>query len=111
MIRCFDQTQPEAPLGPLDAAAVYRDLHLPRGLDNPRRPYILTNMVTTVDGKAVIGGPRTSWTIGSQTDHLLFRQIEAQCDALLLGAGVVREDDPLYPRLDAAAYAARQAAG
>ena len=39
------------------------------------RPYVVVNMVATVDGKVVIGGPGTTRLIGSRTDHLLMTQI------------------------------------
>jgi 2,5-diamino-6-(ribosylamino)-4(3H)-pyrimidinone 5'-phosphate reductase len=57
------------------------------------------NMVATVDGKVVVGGPGTTRLIGGETDHYLMEKIEAQADCVLLGAGLVREDDPPYPEM------------
>ena len=112
MLRFFDRTLPEAAPGPVEPEEVYRDLRLPRGATVPGdRPYTLLNMVATVDGKVIVGGRRTSWTIGSATDHALYHRLEQQSDGLLLGAGLVRTDDPSYPRLDEAAQAQRASAG
>jgi 2,5-diamino-6-(ribosylamino)-4(3H)-pyrimidinone 5'-phosphate reductase len=100
MQRYFDKTIRDAQPGPVDRDEVYRQLTFPRGIDQPvRRPYTAINMVSTVDGKVVVGGPGTTRLIGSETDHQLMSRIELQADAVLLGAGLVREDDPPYPRL------------
>jgi riboflavin-specific deaminase-like protein len=100
MQRYFDKTIGDAQPGPVDRDEVYRRLTFPRGADQPvRRPYTAINMVSTVDGKVVVGGPGTTRLIGSETDHQLMSRIELQADAVLLGAGLVREDDPPYPRL------------
>jgi riboflavin biosynthesis pyrimidine reductase len=68
-------------------------------------------MVATVDGKVVIGGPGTTRLIGSRTDHFLMTQIEGQCDAVLFGATLMREDDPGYPFHDEARQSRRIARG
>jgi 2,5-diamino-6-(ribosylamino)-4(3H)-pyrimidinone 5'-phosphate reductase len=100
MQRYFDKTIGDAQPGPVDRDEVYRRLTFPRGADQPvRRPYTAINMVCTADGKVMVGGPGTTRLIGSETDHLLMSRIELQADAVLLGAGLVREDDPPYPRL------------
>jgi 2,5-diamino-6-(ribosylamino)-4(3H)-pyrimidinone 5'-phosphate reductase len=112
MQRYFDKTIDVAPPGQVDRDEVYRRLALPRGVDQPvRRPYMAINVVTTVDGKIVVGGPGTTRLIGSPTDHALMSQIELQADAVLMGAGVAREDDPPYPRLPADRQRQRDAMG
>lgn len=75
------------------------------------RPYVVVNMVATVDGKVVIGGPGTTRLIGSATDHLLMTRIEGQCDAVLFGAALLRNDNPGYPFHDEARQNRRIARG
>ncbi len=93
--RLFDLTLPEAPPGPVALQAIYDDLRLPE--PPPERPYVLVNMVMTADGKTVIGGSGTTWLIGSDTDHALLERINNRVDAVMVGAGIVREDNPSYP--------------
>lgn len=97
--RFLDKTRPEAPAGPTTREDIYPNLAFPRGVDQPaRRPYTAINMVATVDGKVVVGGPGTTHLIGGQTDHYLMAKIDGQADAVLFGANLIREDDPGYPR-------------
>ena len=51
------------------------------------RPYIFVNMVATVDGKALLG-PRgsTAKGLGSTTDQMLMRRLEALADGVIIGA-------------------------
>jgi 5-amino-6-(5-phosphoribosylamino)uracil reductase len=68
-------------------------------------------MVATLDGKTVVGGAGTTRLIGSETDHALMTQIEDGVDAVLVGAGLVRDDNPGYPRLNERRLAQRAARG
>ena len=68
---------------------VYLDLALPSGADG--RPYLFVNMVQTLDGQAVLRG--TAYSIGTDVDHYLLRQLRSNADAVLSGAGTVRKDD------------------
>lgn len=112
MLRHIDTTLDGAPLGSVDRTEVYRRLAFPRGADHPvRRPYTAINMVSTVDGKVVAGGPGTTRLIGSDTDHALMSRIELQADCVLLGAGLIRADDPPYPRLSAERQRQREVMG
>jgi riboflavin-specific deaminase-like protein len=112
MQRYFDNTIEDAPPGAVERDEVYRRLALPRGVDQPvRRPYTAINMVSTLDGKVVAGGPGSTRLIGSDTDHALMSRIELQADCVLVGAGLVREDDPSYPRLSADRQRQRDAMG
>src|SRR5688572_22497704 len=52
------------------------------------RPYVVLNMVSTLDGKAVIEG--TTRSLGGDADHALFHGLRTQADAILAGAGTVR---------------------
>jgi len=110
--RFLDKTVAGGAAGPVSRDEIYRDLRFPRGVDVPvARPYTAINMVSTVDGKVAIGGPGTTRLIGSPTDHLLMARIELQADAVLLGAGLVRQDDPPYPTLTPDQRAQRTAMG
>lgn len=109
MQRLLDDT-PGAILGEIDQGAAYADLRFGQAVPDDR-PYVVINMVATVDGKVVIGGPGTTRLIGSRTDHLLMTRIEGQCDAVLFGATLMREDDPGYPFHDDARQQRRIARG
>jgi 2,5-diamino-6-(ribosylamino)-4(3H)-pyrimidinone 5'-phosphate reductase len=60
------------------------------------RPHLAINMVATVDGRAALGGTATG--IGSALDRQLMRQLRADFDVVLHGAGTVRAD-PLSARV------------
>jgi riboflavin-specific deaminase-like protein len=64
-------------------------------------------MVTTADGRAVVNGRAQG--IGSPVDRRLMRQLRAQADAVLVGAGTLRAEnvDPSVPADLAAARTAR----
>jgi riboflavin-specific deaminase-like protein len=52
------------------------------------RPYLILNMVSTLDGRASIGG--RSGPIGNRADRELFHALRANVDAVMAGAGTVR---------------------
>lgn len=54
------------------------------------RPHVLLNMVSTVDGRATLGG--TSGAIGGAGDRELFHGLRAAADGVLVGAGTVRAE-------------------
>jgi len=56
----------------------------------PERPYLVLNMVASLDGRATIAG-RTR-ALGSEADRLLFHHLRTQADALMVGAGTVRTE-------------------
>ncbi len=93
MERLFDRGLPAGPIDPEDA---YLDLGIPPGTG---RPYTVLTMISTLDGKAVVGGKGSTWSLGTEVDHVLFQQIQRNCDAVLVGAGVMRVDDIPYPRI------------
>src|SRR5436309_1355553 len=68
---------------------VYAGLDLPIG--DGIRPFVYVNMVQTFDGQTVLAG--AAWTIGTDVDHHLFRQLRVHADAVLYGAGTLRTDD------------------
>ncbi len=59
--------------------------HGPRG-----RPYVMLNMVSTVDGRASIDG--RSGGLGNGADRALFHALRAAVDGVLAGAGTVRAE-------------------
>ncbi|MNR89873.1 Riboflavin biosynthesis protein RibD [compost metagenome] len=93
MERLFDRGLPP---GAVDPETAYMDLGLPAGTE---RPYTVLTMISTLDGKAVVGEAGTTWGMGTEADHLLFKQIQRNCDAVIVGAGVMRVDDIPYPRI------------
>ena len=54
------------------------------------RPYLALNMVSSLDGKATLEG-RTRG-LSSELDRELFHQLRTQVDAVLVGAGTMREE-------------------
>jgi riboflavin biosynthesis pyrimidine reductase len=62
------------------------------------RPYVYSNMVATVDGRIVLGdADGNALGVGEATDQLLFRRLQRQCDAAMLGATTVRSTPVIYP--------------
>ncbi len=60
------------------------------------RPYLALNMVASVDGRATLDGSAVG--IGSGLDKRLMRELRAEADVVLHGAGTVRAD-PLSARV------------
>ena len=56
----------------------------------PERPYLVLNMVSTVDGRIAIAGH--SGAIGNEADRELFHGLRTQADAVMAGAGTVRTE-------------------
>jgi riboflavin-specific deaminase-like protein len=54
------------------------------------RPYLILNMVSTVDGRASIGG--RSRPLGSPSDRELFHALRRAVDAVMVGAGTARSE-------------------
>lgn len=54
------------------------------------RPYVVLNMVATVDGRATVAG-RTA-PISSEPDRRLFHALRTSVDAIMIGSGTVREE-------------------
>ena len=65
--------------------------HLDLGSRAPAdRPYLVLNMVATLDGKAVVDG--TTRSLGGEADRLLFHGLRTQADAIMAGAGTIRAE-------------------
>src|SRR3954449_2353013 len=56
----------------------------------PDRPYLVLNMVSTLDGRIAIDG--RSGPIGDEADHELFHGFRTQADAVMVGAGTIRTE-------------------
>jgi riboflavin-specific deaminase-like protein len=75
--------------GPTTVDALLADLGLgDRARDG--RPYVVLNMVQSIDGRATIGGKVGALT--GAADQLILYRLRAQADALLVGAGTVRNE-------------------
>jgi 2,5-diamino-6-(ribosylamino)-4(3H)-pyrimidinone 5'-phosphate reductase len=72
------------------------------------RPYLAINMVATVDGRAALNGSAVG--IGSTADKRLMRELRAEADVVLHGAGTVRAD-PLSARVPSELVPGRLARG
>ncbi len=68
---------------------IYSDLAFP--VVTWDRPYTAINMVTTVDGKATLGG--RAFPLGSKVDHLVMRRIRMAADGVLVGAETLRREN------------------
>lgn len=65
---------------------------------SPDRPYVFINMVSTVDGKTVLGEPGGSAKgLGGPTDQVLFRRLQLNADAALIGGNTLRASQVIYP--------------
>ena len=49
------------------------------------RPYVVLNMVSSLDGKAAVDG--STRAMGGEADRLLFHHLRTQADAIMVGAG------------------------
>lgn len=61
-----------------------RDTHL------SQRPRVIMNMVSSLDGKAVIGDK--AGAIGGESDRRLMRVLRSRADAIMIGAGTLRAE-------------------
>ena len=62
----------------------------PAGADAPAaRPYVITNMVASADGKVVL--EETEQGLGSTTDQRLMRELRVHANVTLNGAGTLRK--------------------
>src|SRR5689334_3626352 len=56
----------------------------------PERPYLVLNMVATLDGRITIDG--RSGPIGDDADKELFFALRCQADAVMVGGGTIRTE-------------------
>src|SRR2546421_5403393 len=76
---------PERRSVPLESA--YAELGLTARAEGLRRPYVVANMVSSVDGRATLGG-RTK-ELSSEADRHLFHALREQVDAVMAGTGTI----------------------
>jgi riboflavin-specific deaminase-like protein len=76
------------PGDPASAAEIVDGLDLRARASDGRRPYVVLNMASTVDGRASIGG--RSGAIGNRADRELFHALRASVDAVMAGGATVR---------------------
>ncbi len=92
------------PLPARESSTIYEDLELPpAGRREASRPYVIMNMVSSVDGRIAVEGK--SSRIGSETDRQTMRTLRSKADAVMVGAGTLRAerltlglDDPAWPQ-------------
>lgn len=92
---------------PVQLEEVYADLAFSAP---PDRPYVIVNMVSSVDGKTTIDGELRRVPIGSPVDRALMEWVRHPVDVVLRGAETVRVN-PRYPGVSGAAAAARHRKG
>lgn len=73
------------------------------------RPWILANMVSSLDGATAING--VSGALGGPDDKEVFRAIRSVADVILVGASTVREETYRPPQPAPDVVTARRAAG
>lgn len=93
------------PVADLPLDAITADLGVASAGD---RPTVAINMVTSIDGRAQLGG--TAEGLGSRADRRLMGLYRAAFDVIAAGAGTLRADD-FYSRVAADLAERRAAAG
>ena len=79
------------------------------GRDSEERPWIMFNMVASVDGGTAVDGSASP--LNDPDDKMLFHALRAVSDVILVGAETVRAEDYGPPRLDDEQIARRRQAG
>ncbi len=80
------------PARELTSGSLYEDLELPPpGHHGAERPYVIANMVSSLDGKAAVEGKASR--IGSETDRETMRALRSKADAVMIGAGTLRAEN------------------
>jgi 5-amino-6-(5-phosphoribosylamino)uracil reductase len=90
----------------VDVSSVYANDGRPTP---PGRPWVVTNMVTSIDGATVVDG--VSGSLGGPADKEVFAALRAMADVVLVAAGTVRAERYGPPRLPDALVSARVARG
>ena len=72
--------------------ATLTDLYAyPPASDLDGRCHLVANMVTSLDGAAMVGG--VSGALGGDGDHEIFELLRELCDVVLVGSGTVIGED------------------
>jgi riboflavin-specific deaminase-like protein len=90
----------------LAVAGLYDGLTLPAG---DERPWVALGMVSTLDGAAAVDGATAD--LGGEADGVAFRRLRDAADAILVGAGTVRDENYGPPSATAARRADRRGRG
>jgi riboflavin biosynthesis pyrimidine reductase len=85
------------------------DAYLVERRTPPARPWVLLDMVTSVDGATAIDG--RSGGLGGPGDHQVFHALRSLADVILVGAGTLRAERYGAVRLSDEVVAARVARG
>jgi len=79
------------PTTEITVGGVYEDLELPPPeRQDPSRPYVIINMVSSVDGRTTVAGK--SSRIGSAIDRRTMRTLRTKADAVMIGAATLRAE-------------------
>jgi riboflavin-specific deaminase-like protein len=81
------------PLPPreMPAGEIYADLELPPPIGHDHsRPYVIVNMVSSIDGKSTLRGGAAG--LGDEADRQTMRNLRAKADAVMVGAGTLRSE-------------------
>ena len=79
------------PLPAQEISTIYEDLELPPPeRRDASRPYVIINMVSSVDGKTAQEGKASP--LGSQADRQSMRNLRSKADAVMVGASTVRAE-------------------
>jgi 2,5-diamino-6-(ribosylamino)-4(3H)-pyrimidinone 5'-phosphate reductase len=74
-----------------EVTAIYEDLDLPPSeVHDAARPYVIVNMISSVDGRTSMGGKAAG--MGSSIDRRAMRTLRAKADAVMIGAGTLRAE-------------------
>lgn len=58
-----------------------------------KRPHVFINMASSIDGK-ITTRDREDFSLGSDDDRAMMELLRERADAVLIGAGTVRDEDP-----------------
>lgn len=72
-----------------------------------KRPYVILKMASTIDGRTSAADGTSQWITGEDARRRV-HELRAESDAILVGAGTVRADDPYLNVRDAAGDSPRR---
>ena len=74
-----------------EVSGIYEDLNLPPPCHgDSARPYVIVNMVSSVDGRTALEGKTAG--LGSRIDRRTMRTLRSKADAVMIGAGTLRAE-------------------
>lgn len=92
----------------ITAESAYRDFQFAR-LATERRPYVVVNMVTTVDGQARVGANTAE--LGNPADAELFAALRGEVDCVMAGTRTIAAEGYKAPATTQAMRTRREQAG